>query len=90
MNPAGNLPLTASSTTTATTAKGGTALKVALGSAKGSIFSFSIGIGTLGVGVLLVTAAVVGYNYWEKKREMELMGEDPTEILSEGELFAID
>jgi hypothetical protein len=88
MNPIGNIPLTASSTTT--TAKGGTALKVALSSTKGSMFGITMGVGAFGVGVLLVTAAVIGYNYWDKKREQELMGEDPTEILGEGELFAID
>ncbi len=88
MNPIGNIPVAAKGGT-ATAAKGSTALKAIIGT-KGGIYGITMGIGAFGVGVVLVTAAVIGYNYWEKQRELEKMGEDPTEILNEGELFAVD
>ncbi|MBF0380641.1 MAG: hypothetical protein HQL69_06470 [Magnetococcales bacterium] len=89
MNPIGNIPATATGTKTAIATKGGTAIKAAAAT-KGSMFGFTMGVGVFGVGVVLVTLAVIGYNYWEKKRELEKMGEDPTEILNEGELYPVE
>ncbi|MBF0194411.1 MAG: hypothetical protein HQL71_07610 [Magnetococcales bacterium] len=81
----------ASGSAPASVSKGGL-LKI-IGSTKGSVLGFGMGLGSLGTIAVLAAVSVAGYSaykYWQDKKEAKRFEEDPTEILDSAELYPVE